>query len=64
MVIPSYVNQFRPREHFLQDVLKYPFLDFPTGLIHYKPSLVQVMASRWSGDKPVPKQMIPHSTQP
>ena len=30
----------------------------PKGSIHNKPSLVQVMAWRWTGSKPLPEQMI------
>ena len=69
-----WVNTLRPRQngrHFADDVFKCIFLNenvwislkislkfVPEGLINNIPSLVQIMAWRWPGDKPSSEAMM------
>ena len=68
------VNTLRSRQdgrHFVDDILKWIFLKencfiliqislkyVPNGLINNNPALVQIMALRWQGDKPLSEQMM------
>ena len=68
------VNTLRPRQngrHLPDDISKRIFLNenarisikislkfVPKGPINYNPSLVQIMAWRWSGDKPLSEPMM------
>ena len=70
----SHVNTLRPRQnvrHFPDSIFKCIFLNdnirisikiplkfVPKGPINNIPSLVQIMAWRWSGDKPLSEPMI------
>ena len=72
------VNTSSPKQngrHFTDDVFKYIFLNekfgisiqtslkfVPKGPIDNKSALVQVMAWRRTGDKPLPEPMLTHFT--
>ena len=68
------LNTLRPRQngrHFPDDIFKWNFLNenvsvsiriplkfVPNGPIHNIPALVQIMAWRWTGDKPLSEPMM------
>ena len=56
----TWFNTLRPRQngrHFADDIFKCIFLN-ENLLMHNNPALVQIMAWRRSGDKPLSKPMI------